>query len=486
MSLFAEFLAPSAQTVRPGPIDDYWYQSFEPLDGQVRATTKTALTISTLWRGLSVLANTLGMVPLNVLRRLPGGEGKEVDRAHRLHRVLHDQPNTWQTSIGWRQHGMTQAIMRGNYYNRVLRGPGSRIRLQPLPAELVTVSEQTITGELMYEYRPPGEEPITLRGGSDIVHIHGVSLDGFCGVPLLQLMRRGVTGAVHRENFIARFFRSPRMSGFLKFPFPMDPQQRRSYEGSVNTQFALPESQRGVMVLERGGDWVASGMTNEDAELIEAGQFQVEEFARWIGVPAVLLMHADKTSTYASAEQFFTSFLTYDIAHWFKSWEQALERDLLTEPERETHLIRFNLDGLLRGDATARAAFYRTMIELDVFTRNEVRDLEGRNRRDGLDESPPAQAPPREAAVAVRAAERLERKEQMALERMAGRHADPTKDVQVFYSKFVTELQHELVMPRAQAEDYCEGMLALAISDMDAARHRAGTGALVAMMGGVA
>ena len=61
MSLMGSLLR--AESARPGPISDYWYQPFSPLDGSVPANARSALTVSTVFRGVSVLANTVGMVP---------------------------------------------------------------------------------------------------------------------------------------------------------------------------------------------------------------------------------------------------------------------------------------------------------------------------------------------------------------------------------------------------------------------------------------
>jgi phage portal protein BeeE len=47
--------------------------------------------------------------------------------------------------------------------------------------------------------------------------------------------------------------------------------------------------------------------------------------------------------------------------------------------------VKFNLDGLLRGDTEARSTYYNTLLQNGVLTRNEVRELEGRNPMPGGD-----------------------------------------------------------------------------------------------------
>ena len=62
------------------------------------------------------------------------------------------------------------------------------------------------------------------------------------------------------------------------------------------------------------------------------------------------------------------------------------------EVELETKLfygendVKFVLDGLLRGDTTARSAFYHNAILDGWMSRNEVRRLEGFHAEEGLDD----------------------------------------------------------------------------------------------------
>ncbi len=60
----------------------------------------------------------VGSLPLFTFRRL--SRGKERDPTHRLHRLLHDQPNRWQTSFEWREMMQGHVTLRGNAYSRIV------------------------------------------------------------------------------------------------------------------------------------------------------------------------------------------------------------------------------------------------------------------------------------------------------------------------------------------------------------------------------
>ena len=465
--LFAETPA------RPGPIDDYWYEPYSRLDGTVRPTTETALTVSTVYRGVSVLANTLAMLPLPVLERLPNDGGKDKARSHRLYRTLHDRPNKWQTSFHWRRMGMVHMVLQGNFYNRILNPRGFGTELVPLDPRRTSVVDQRGDGALIYEHLLQNGDREHLIGGEEVLHIPGLGFDGKEGYSVIHLMRRALEGAVNTESFASRLFsKAPLMRGFLQSPKKFEPDSRKQLEESFARANSGPEGWHRAVLLEQGMEWKAGGMMSaNDSQFIQTREHSIPEFARFIGVPTVLLMHADKTALYANAEQFFQSFLNFDIAHWFVNWEQTINQTLFLESEQDRFFSEFNRDGMLRGDAKTRGDFYRVMIELGVFTPNEVRKLEGKNALDGLDEPRPSkqlQSAGGDAAVALSpqvnaivsaAAARLIRKECAAVTKAAKTHdTNPVArlaDIAKFYDRFQHEVAATLALSSITAAAYC-------------------------------
>lgn len=472
MDFLTSILSPRA-AIAPGPADDYWYQPFAPLDGGVSPTPDQALTVSTIYRGVSVLANTLAMLPLPVLERLPDESGKRKAREHRLYRVLHDRPNRWQTSFQWRQMGMGHCVLRGNFFNRIVSDRrGFAAELVPLDPTRTCVLDQLADGRLLYEYRAPSGGTERLVGGEDMFHIAAFGTSGRAGISVVQLMARTLEGAINTESFGVRLFsHAPLMRGFLKHPRSLDPQARKNLEDSFARANAGPTGWHRAPVLENGLEWQAGGMMSaEDSQFLETRDFSIPEFARFIGVPTVLLMHADKTALYANAEQFFQSFLNFDIAHWFVNWETAINQTLFLDAEQDRFFCEFNRDAIVRGDIAARGAFYQVMVNLGVFTRNEVRVLEGKNTLDGLDEPQANQAPrpgppqgvappPQMHGIVVAAAGRLIRKECAAVSKACERHPDDAAaravEVARFYERFAIEVAATLAVSSLVAAAYC-------------------------------
>ena len=57
-----------------------------------------------------------------------------------------------------------------------------------------------------------------------------------------------------------------------------------------------------------------------------------------------------------------------------------MTRDLFTSEMRRTHMVSFNLDGLLRGDIESRYRAYATGRQWGWLSANDVREREDMNR----------------------------------------------------------------------------------------------------------
>jgi HK97 family phage portal protein len=497
MSILGNLLSPTANinderlwTATPGAVSP----------SGVSVSPESAMRVSTVFAMVKVKTSVISSIPLHVFRRR--GEGRERLPNHRLEAVL-AKPNAWQTGCQFRQLLAAQVMLRGNAVAEILPGPKGAIdQLIPLSADLVTFKGQESDGRLVYEYAQPGVglRPRILRTG-DVLHLAGPSLDGVWGLSVVGLMRDSVGLALATEEHGSRQFggNSPSMRGILRSTgaVGLNPTQEQQLTGS----FARANSGRnahGVAYLPPGIEWSSVGMSNDDAQFLETRDFQIADLLRFGGVPGVLVGHADKTSTYASAEQFFQSFLTYHLDPDLVATEKAFGRDLLAGAEQGDVYLRHNRNALLRGDAASRAGFYRTMVEMGIFTRNEVRQHEDLNPLDGLDEPlTPLNMQTgqgdallsRAAQIAREAAGRLSRREALAMgkawERFSSDPVSWRSAVLAFYAKHAIEVASQLAIDpavaAAYAEDRCAGILGAGSFDILTAWGDGGGSALAAL-----
>lgn len=345
----------------------------------VTITPDTALKISTVYACVTILAQTIASLPLTINRTLASGGNQEASD-HWLFSVLHDTFNAEQTSYEAREMGIGALKLRGNWYNRIERnGRGQIDGLWPMNPSYVTVSRAA--GETWYAYEPGAEfDPLGTRRGlyaaRDIWHVKGFSTDGLTGLSTISYARESMGLSQALNDFTAEFFGRQAVPGnVLEHPGQLSAAARSNLKASME-EYAKSKRHT-TLILEEGLKWNAIGISNKDAQFLELSGAQIRDIARWFNVPLILLQEPDKVSTYASAEQFFLSFVKHTIWPITRRLEASANRALLTASERAAGLyVKFNLKGLLEGDFKTRMDGYAIGRNGGWYSANDIRTLE--------------------------------------------------------------------------------------------------------------
>jgi HK97 family phage portal protein len=85
-------------------------------------------------------------------------------------------------------------------------------------------------------------------------------------------------------------------------------------------------------------------------------------------------------SSFSNIEQQSLEFVMYTLDPWVVRWEQAIKRALFSESEKKEYFVKFNVDGLLRGDYQSRMNGYAVGRQNGWLSANDIRELENLNR----------------------------------------------------------------------------------------------------------
>lgn len=163
-----------------------------------------------------------------------------------------------------------------------------------------------------------------------------------------------------------------------------NPKARAALAESLRTEGAGPRKWHGVPVLEDGMEWKSISMSNDDAQFLETRKFSITDIARWFGIPPHMIGDVERSTSWGTGIEAQTiGFVTYGLLPWLTLFEQAFESALILE---EDAYLRFNVTGLLRGDAAARFAVYDIAIRSGIYSPNDCREFEEQNPREGGDE----------------------------------------------------------------------------------------------------
>lgn len=390
--LFSAMLGASPRETAPSvepwaPDDDRWYAADAggamSMAGR-RVTPDIAMQFSAVYAGVHLLAKTVASLPLRMYRK-DVGTGKSYEAPeHPLNELLEYQPNGWQTAWDFKAMLMAHLVLRGNAYAEIIAGPrGFADRLEPIHPDRVSVERLP---DRTLRYTVSDERGIRRLLQDEVLHLRTGIAPGLVGIGPIAYARQTVGLALATEEHGARLFSNgARPSGVITVPKGWSDEAfdrfkhdwRRTYNGLSNAG--------STPILEDGATFEAISLSSEDAQFLATREYQIGEVCRWLDVPAVMLHHMTKTTSWGSGvEAIMLAFVRNNLRPWLKNWTDAIRRDLILAPN--LYEARFDIEDLIRGDSKAQAEFFSRLVLNGILTRNEARDALGYNPLPGLDE----------------------------------------------------------------------------------------------------
>lgn len=337
----------------------------------VQVSEPTSLYMPAVWRSVAVIAGVSASLPLHSYK-----DGTK----DRTDSPLLKDPHPELTPLElWRQ-AYVHKVLWGNAYLQKVRSPMSQqVReLWPISPDRVTVdrerpSAENPSGKFFYATDDWGEvHRFTPR---ELLHLPGLGYDGLKGLSPVTLARNGIGLAQAAELGAARLFgRGNMVSGVLQTEQRLEAEQAQALKARWQAKAGGIENAHEVAVLDSGASFHPVTMPFKDAQFLESREFQVTEISRMFGVPLFLLSETAKSTSWGTGlEQQAQGWVTFDLGPtWLAPTEQRITKELLPAGE----YAHYRLQGLLRGDSSSRATFYRAMRDTGVMSANDIRSLE--------------------------------------------------------------------------------------------------------------
>ncbi len=346
-------------------------------------TERSAMQMTAVYSCVRILAEAVAGLPLHLYRYKADG-GKEKALSHPLYHLLHDEPNPEMSSFVFRETLMTHLLLWGNAYAQIIRnGKNEVVALYPLMPNKMTVDRDS-NGHLYYSYNRGSDEAIRDKQStvilrlSDVLHIPGLGFDGLVGYSPIAMAKNAIGMAIACEEYGAKFFANGAApGGVLEHPGTIkDPQRVRE---SWQSTFGGSGNSNKIAVLEEGMKYTPIGISPEQAQFLETRKFQINEIARIFRVPPHMVGDLEKSS-FSNIEQQSLEFVKYTLDPWVIRWEQSIMRTLLSPEEKSQYFVKFNLEGLLRGDYQSRMNGYAIGRQNGWMSANDIRELENLDR----------------------------------------------------------------------------------------------------------
>lgn len=355
-------------------------------------TRDTSIEVAAVFCAVRVIAEGIAQMPLRIKRFERRADGKvfsPIEYDHWSVELLTRRPNEWMTPYEFREYAVFIAALTGNFIAIKHGGRADRREVRELlpvpPGNWTLVQDDKYN--LLYEIKSNKGAVIGRYSPKDIFHLRGPTMDGFKGLAPIKLAREAIGLSMALEDQQATLAANgARPSGILSTDSKLKKEQAEKIKEAWNERFGA-NGEGGVALLDGGWQFHQVQMSSVDMQHLETRKHQIFEIARAFRVFPQMLMESDKTSTFASAEQFFTAHVIHTLGPWVERFEGVINRDILGNDRA----LFADLDerNLLRGSFKDQADYYAKALGSGGtpawFTQNEVREEIGREPFDDPD-----------------------------------------------------------------------------------------------------
>jgi HK97 family phage portal protein len=337
----------------------------------VQVTEETALKVSSLYRGVCLLADTVAGLRWDIFDE--DNEGRlEKNTEHPLRLVLNRKPNLEMPAFHFRRTMTLHMLVYGNAYAEIEKDNGGHvIGLWIISPERVT-AKRDARGNLYYEVRNGMSEPTQLSPDR-VFHLRGLSADGITGYSLVALANESLGLGLAMEQFGATFFgNGTNLNGVLETDNKLNPEAYENMANSWNEAHRGVKNSNKVAVLEQGTKWRSTQAEPDKAQFIDGRTFQVVDMCRWLGIPPHKL-GVLSDATFSNIEQQNRDFADDAAKPITTVWEQEADFKLLDAGDDVNRKTRMDLSDLYRADLQSMGEFYSKMLQHGIYNINEVR-----------------------------------------------------------------------------------------------------------------
>jgi len=339
-------------------------------------TPSSAMKFTGVLSAVSLRSEVFTSFPKSILQKTASGREEVTDDP--LYKILAYKPNQFMNAFTFWELVNTHLDLWGNSFVYISKRGKVVTSLTPVHPTKVTII--TEGGSLIYRVDGTGDE--VLDGDhkpSKFLHFKDISFDGLTGLSRINLARDAIRLGLEAEQFGLDFFEK---GGHSKGVIEMDGQMGDDEFATFVKRWSA-NANHGTPLLDTGMKYKQLVIPPEDAQFIATREFQLQDIARVFRVPPHLLADLSR-ATFSNIEHSDIQFVKYGLRPMVKRYEAELECKLLGD-DLGKKFIRFNMEGILRGDTTTRSNYYATMKQNKIMTTNEIRAKENMNAIDGGD-----------------------------------------------------------------------------------------------------
>lgn len=354
------------------------YQISQLTGNQNTFDTKTAGNVSTVYTCISIKADTISKLPLDI--RVQTENGEEVDRNDPLYYLLHYKPNAYTNAFNFFWTLEYWRNLKGNAYARITRDnkaiPVALTLIQPIDMEGYSIR----SNQVYYKYytrNSNGERnknTITVNG-SEILHFTFGSTDGIDGIDPITKLKVELSTKVKAGKTIDNLYGNNALNKALVMP-QIDNEAIKKQVADFNAGTSVDSTGK-LRQLPFGSELVDMSLDLNAIQFIESMKFNTTQIGSLYGIPAHMLGILEQTK-FSSVKETNLDFKTKTVAPVSKMYKRELESKLLSKDQILTgRTIEFNLNALLETDLETKNKIIIEQVKNGIMSPNHAARLYG-------------------------------------------------------------------------------------------------------------
>lgn len=354
-------------------------------DTGVNITQEKAIGSPPVWTSASKICGHLAQMPLDCMKWTNrDAEESEIDRKHPAQYLLNYQFNEFVSADVGKETLALHSLLRGNGRALILRNnrqDAAELIILP-PDETVTVfvtEEGSPRKSKWHVWREPGTSKQHVYPDRDVLHIPGLSGDGYSGYDTIKVSGNSIGAGIVAERKTNRFLKNNATpSIMLEAPTGAFTKEADAKEFLEKFRKAHSGENEGTVGMLRNGVKANTlSRTAQESQMIEQRKFSREDMALLFGVEQMLGI--DKSVSYNSEEQRSKAYRVNCLGRWMTRWAMECWRKLLSETQKrlDSHFFMWNDEILMQATLAERYEGYSKAISSRILNPNECRKKEG-------------------------------------------------------------------------------------------------------------
>lgn len=338
------------------------------------------LSEATYFACMKVLAESVGKLPLKLLRRVKGA-GVQRAYAHPLYFTVGNRPNPYMTATHFWSTIEYNRNEHGNAYAWII-GAGSQTTLWPLPSKNVQIwaDDGGIWGAanaIWYVFTDPQTGKLFKIPHDSVLHLRtSSSFDGVTGRPVREILADTLDGNLKAQAMLNGAYENGFIGkAVLQHTGNLSKESEKAYAQHIEQFVTGEDALQKIIPIAYGTTLQPVNAKLADNQFVELKRYSALQIAAAFGIKPNQINDYEKSS-YASAEAQQLAFYVDTMLYILKQYEEELGYKLLTDEERaQGYYFKFNVAAVLRADQKTQTESLRNAVQGSLYTPNEARAL---------------------------------------------------------------------------------------------------------------